>query len=478
MQQRVTLFTLLLFFSITLNAFDPHTINPKHLPHDYLSQYYLDDTGQPEIHYLDSKKYPGVTQYDFLLYSVNWPDRHSQWQHRLSIFMPDKSLHKEALLFINGGINQPIREDERDPYESPIVPYFNAYYARKLHAPIITFFDVPNQYIRLNDNIDRKEDDLIANAWRQFITEPNQWLWPPHLPMAKATSIAMDAIEKAAKPLKFKAPKGYVLSGVSKRGWASWLTMLADQRVVGIIPAVNEILDVQNTIQFIKKSITYWPPAFHDYLRAGIHHYLDHEKFLQLLNICDPYRYKDSPQYQKRFNLPKYIIRTSGDDFFTPDCQNNIDILEQSTHIRVLPNQGHRLNGKTYAIAAMEYFAFFLKRKPLPKLTEHLIDDQLSHVSINQDAKKVILWQAHNPNARDFRYSNNIRYEAINLSQNYADIGPCLITLPNLPEKKGFYARFLEVRFNNLTLTTKVHISPDTFISPLHSSSPPTLRPK
>ncbi|MCY4044833.1 MAG: PhoPQ-activated protein PqaA family protein, partial [Cellvibrionales bacterium] len=295
-------------------------------PPDYLSRYYLEETGKPEIHYKDAKKYPGVTQYDFVLYSVNWPDRNNQWQHRLSVFIPDKNLHKEALLFINGGINQPIRENEKDPYESPLIPYFNAYYARKLHATIITFYDVPNQYIRLKDNIDRKEDDLIANAWRQFLTEPDQWIWPPHLAMAKSTSIAMDAIEKAAKPLKFQAPKGYILSGVSKRGWASWLTMLADHRVVGIIPAVNEILDVENTIQFIKKSFNFWPPAFNEYITAGIHNHLHDEKFHDLMQICDPYRYKNSPRYQPRFNLPKYIIRTSGDDFFTPDCQNSVDI--------------------------------------------------------------------------------------------------------------------------------------------------------
>ncbi|MCY4044832.1 MAG: PhoPQ-activated protein PqaA family protein, partial [Cellvibrionales bacterium] len=124
----------------------------------------------------------------------------------------------------------------------------------------------------------------------------------------------------------------------------------------------------------------------------------------------------------------------------------------------------HRINGKDYLNTVMDFFRAYLKGKALPQLKEHIDDGHLKHVSIDTNAKKVILWQAYNPSARDFRYGNNIRYKAINLSQEYADIGPCLISLPKLPEKSGFFARFLEVRFKGLTLTSKVYITPDTFL--------------
>ncbi len=371
-------------------------LSHTHEPPD-LSYYFHLDTGKPSIQLTDITQYLGVTRYDFIFKSINWP-KNTTWHHRLSIYVPEKMLHQEGLMLVNGGINQPIDTEEKDPYDNKYLFLFYAYLARQTHSIIVELKDIPNQYLRLDDGVDRKEDDLLAHNWRQFMEHPNSPTYPLLFPMAKATSIALDAVVSAAEKIGFEAPTHYVLTGISKRGWSSWLTLLEDKRIVALVTAVNEILDVENTAKFIKKSIQYWPDAFKDYVNAQIPEYLGSSPFKKLMSMTDPYGYINHPRYQQRFTLPKYLIRTSGDDFYTPDCQNQLfKTMPGENYVRVLPNQGHRLSGTQYLFALKDFYSTFIRQKAIPKISESFFNDQLSHVAFDQPAKKITLWRAHNP---------------------------------------------------------------------------------
>ena len=68
------------------------------------------------------------------------------------------------------------------------------------------------------------------------------------------------------------------------------------------------------------------------------------------MKIEDPYSYL-SPEYDKKYqsrlSIPKYIINSSGDDFFVPDSSKFYfnKLPGNQNYIRYLPNSMHYLSG-------------------------------------------------------------------------------------------------------------------------------------
>src|SRR5205807_179172 len=105
----------------------------------------------------------------------------------------------------------------------------------------------PNQPLTLNgDGTPRSEDDLIAYCQIKAM-DTGDPTWLPRLAMVKSAVRALDAMtEVLAGEQGGKVPlKKFVVSGGSKRGWTTWLTAAVDRRVVAIIPAVIDVLNVR-----------------------------------------------------------------------------------------------------------------------------------------------------------------------------------------------------------------------------------------
>src|SRR5207248_8492406 len=104
----------------------------------------------------------------------------------------------------------------------------------------------PNEPVQFSDLAGtRNEDGIIAYTWMKYMDTGDE-TWPLRLPMTKSAVRAMDTIAAVlASPEGGGVKVGkFVVSGGSKRGWTTWTTAAVDPRVVAIVPASIDLLNL------------------------------------------------------------------------------------------------------------------------------------------------------------------------------------------------------------------------------------------
>lgn len=406
----------------------------------------------------------------YTLTSQTWPkpgmDSHTMlWQHTFILYRPDVITTDQALLFVSGGTR----------YSKPqrkVMPPNQLDFARiaaETHSAVFSLQDVPNQYLTFDDGIPRKEDGIVAYTWNRYLDDPdNNSYWPLHLPMTKAVIKAMDAAQQILLKNNNISINHFVVSGASKRGWATWLAALSDNRINAIVPIVIDILNTQKNIDHIYESYDHhWPPAFHDYVDAKVTDRIHTPAFSRLMTIEDPLSYLNCAEcdgYKKRLSIPKYIISSSGDDFFVPDSLNlYLDKLPGETKVRVVPNQSHYIDMKVVEASLLPYYRTVIHNTERPTLTWHVdASGKLQQIITNKKPIRVILWEAENPNARDFRLAAHITYSATELKGNCAN-NQCQYMVHITTPAKGWKSSFVEVTFQDneepMILTTSAYVT-------------------
>lgn len=380
-----------------------------------------------------------------------------QWQHWLVISKPPKLESNTALLYISGGkSNEPIR---KSPNENL------ARIAQRTGAITIELRAIPNQYLVFNnDNHRRKEDDLIAYTWARFL-ETGDSAWPAQLPMVKSVVRAMDTLQA------LHGIDNFVLAGGSKRGWTTWLTGAVDTRVKAMIPIVIDVLNVELSMDNHHAAYGYWSPAISDYVHHGIMDNRHSPNFAKLMALVDPYTYR------QRFTQPKFLINAAGDEFFVPDSSRfYFDQLPGEKYLRYVPNAKHNLKGSD-ALESMEaYFSAFINQQLRPHFSWQMEEGEI-RITAKDKPNTVILWQASNPEARDFRL-DSIGKAWISTTLQAEANGNTYIGKIDKPAK-GWTAAFIELIYNSkssnsnskypLKFTTPVSITPKNlpFAQPL-----------
>ena len=189
-----------------------------------------------------------------------------------------------------------------------------------------------------------------------------------------------------------------MVAGASKRGWTTWTTAAVDSRVVAIVPAVIDMLNVEPSFVHHWRAYGAWSDAVKDYVEHGIMDWMGTQQFRALMKIEEPYEYRD------RLTMPKFMVNASGDQFFLPDSsQFYFDDLRGEKHVRYVPNTSHSLEKSD----ALETIGGVLRggRQGHAAAGDE-VDvrarrlDQGRHETA---AEPVQLWQATNPTARNFR---------------------------------------------------------------------------
>jgi PhoPQ-activated pathogenicity-related protein len=422
---------------------------------------------------LNSKRYDDTRKVSIETYNLisqHWPkaDMSSHgilWKHSLILYQPDIVKTNQALLFVNGGTRYPNSHGDNPPPH----PLDFARIAAETNSIVIDLHDIPNQYLFFDDNVPRKEDSIVAYTWNRYMNNPDSGVyWPIHLPMTKAIIKAMDAAQQITAQNNIRI-QYFVVAGASKRGLATWLAALSDERINAIIPIVIDILNTKENLDLIYSSYNnHWPPAFHDYMEEKIPDRINTVEFTRLMQIEDPLAYLTSGNgslYKKRLAIPKYIISASGDDFFAPDSLSlYLDKLPGENKVRVVPNQSHHIDMKIVENAILSYYQTITKHTPRPSLTwKTNAAGKLVNVVTNRQASSVKLWEAENPDMRDFRLAAHITYSATELKGhciNHHCQYPVTIQSPT----KGWKASFVEVIFHDaekepLVLTTPISIT-------------------
>lgn len=176
------------------------------------------------------------------------------------------------------------------------------------------------------------------------------------------------------------------------------------------------------------------------------------------MQIEEPYEYRD------RLTLPKFIINATGDQFFVPDSsQFYFDDLPGVKYLRYVPNTDHSLkNSDAFGTLAACYHAV-LHRSSLPQFSWSADPDGSLRVTPATPPSAVKLWQATNPNARDFRL------DTIGPAWTSTDLAPQngVYSTQIAPPPQGYTAFMIELTFPlagapaPFKFTTPVSVVPD-----------------
>jgi PhoPQ-activated pathogenicity-related protein len=399
----------------------------------------------------------GVTAYLIDMTSQTWRTlqevNRPVWKHWLLVYKPADVKFDTGFLFITGGAN-----DGRmpDPMQS-----MAAQVATTTHSVTAELRMVPNQpLIFLNDGKPRKEDDLIAYTWDKVMKTGDQ-TWSARFPMVKSAVRAMDTMRDlmaSRQGGKLKVDK-FVVAGGSKRGWTTWLTGVADPRVVAIVPMVIDALNCEKSFHHHYASYGFWAPSIGDYVAHKIVTRIGSPESRILYEVEDPY------SYRHRLTMPKYIVTASGDQFFLPDSsQFYFDDLQGEKYLRTVPNGDHGLKGTDALPSVIGFYQMILAGKPRPQFTWHFESAGKVRVQCQDLPAKVILWQATNPKARDFRKEAiGPQYKATVLAGANGQYTANVDT-----PAKGWTAYFVELTYPSVgnsyvKCTTPVRVIPDTY---------------
>ncbi|HVY53287.1 MAG TPA: PhoPQ-activated protein PqaA family protein [Gammaproteobacteria bacterium] len=394
-------------------------------------------------------------------YSLNsqfWPKRDNPqlWQHKLVIYNPLVRTTSQALLFVNGGTrNIETTRDNPKPHDINFKKI-----AANTQSVVVDLQDIPNQYLRLDDNKSRMGDALLAYTWQLFLSgSAKNESSILYFPMVKAVIKAMDAVQ--AITAEFGRPKidNFVLCGLSKRALTAWLATLIDERVNGLIPVVMDILNTLQNMQHIYSFYNnQWPSALNDFSPEGLSRQIANPQFAYLMNLQDPLYYMlEDKNYYNRASVPKYIVSASGDDFFVPDSLNlYLDKLPGETKIRVVPNQSHFIDMGVVEDTLLFYYPSLIMGVKLPTLKWQTNSDKtICYLNFDVEPISINLWEAVNPERRDFRFAEGICYKSKGLDVKSNEHLTVKIDSPEL----GWKAYFIEVTFpGSLILTTSIYV--------------------
>jgi len=398
---------------------------------------------------------PGGKAYVVDMISQTWRsseevDR-TEWQHWLTVVVPDNVSSDTGFLFIGGGKNGGTPPNKPSDITLRI--------AKATGAVVAELKMVPNQPLIFHqDGQKRAEDDLVGYTWAQYLKTGDD-NWPARNPMVKSAVRAMDTITALIQSESKKTVDKFVVAGGSKRGWTTWLTGAVDDRVVAIVPIVIDVLNVKASMLHHHAAYGFWAPAIGDYVAHRITERMDHPRMAELYKLVDPY------SYRHRLKLPKFIVCGSGDQFFLPDSSRfYFDELQGEKHLRYVPNADHGLDNSDALESIATFFWMVINDKERPEFSWSFEDDGSIRVKTVDTPVQVLLWQATNPEARDFRLESlGPKYT----SQPLEDQGNGVYVAKVEEPQEGWTAAFVELTYDvggptSLKFTTAVRVLPDT----------------
>jgi PhoPQ-activated pathogenicity-related protein len=400
----------------------------------------------------------GQTTYVLELRSQAWlttneVDR-TLWKHWLIIVKPTGATNSQSLLWIDGGSNPGTQPTSGDPTLTLI--------ALDTQTIVTQLKMVPNEPLTFaGETSSRTEDGIIAYTWDKYMRTGDD-RWPARLPMTKAAVRAMDTVTAFCA-----SPSGgtlnidkFVVAGGSKRGWTTWTTAAVDRRVVAIIPASIDVLNMGACLVHQYSAYGFWAPAIQDYTTMGIMTNYGTPQFQALMDIEDPY------SYRVRLTMPKFELYGAGDQYFLPDSsQFYFNDLPGVKYMRCIPNVDHSLNADAYYTLWGCYQSILFKTL-LPQFSWTLQSSNTVRVVAADLPSVATLWQAANSSARDFRLETiGAVWQSTVLANQGGGVYLGAVSTP----ATGYKAFFVELTYNRtglqpLKFTTQVYVVPDTLL--------------
>lgn len=343
---------------------------------------------------VSSGRVGGARYVELILTSQTW--RGIPWKHQLVILLPrDPGRdHHQGFLFVHSGR---WRAEYEQGWSGPMPSAMRLFarLAETIGAPVGVLRQVPHQPL-----FGRTEDRLIAYTFDRFL-ETGDESWPLLLPMVKSVARGMDAMQQLTANRWNVRLDRFTVAGASKRGWTAWLAVAVDPRVNAVAPMVIDMLDIPAQIAHQRATFGELSEQVRDYAAINLPERVATPNGRRLMDIVDPYRYRD------RLRQAKLIVLGTNDRYWPLDALNLYwDGLAQPKHVFYAPNQGHSVRDYDALIrnlAALHRHA--ARGMTLPAMAwEFTAGDAATAVTLRTDrrAARVRLWRA-SAATRDFR---------------------------------------------------------------------------
>lgn len=384
-----------------------------------------------------------LTAYTVRLTSQTWQG--IVWNHWLTIFQPKEIKYDKAMLLITGGDNT--NQNARgNGGEAKVMQQI----AQSTGTITAMLEQVPNQ--PLFDGL--KEDGIISLTFEKYLKGEGED-WPLLLPMVKSAVRAMDTVQAVTKEKTGKDVNGLMTLGGSKRGWTTWLSAVADKRVVGIAPIVIDMLNMVPQSELQLASYGKFSEQVQDYTNRGIQSFSNTEVGARLRAVVDPFSYCD------QLTLPKLVVLGTNDPYWNVDSSSNyFPYLKGDKYLYYCVNTKHDINGGGIA-AIKAFYQTLLTGEKLPAISWEKRPGNALAVTWTHPDGKAKLWKAVS-DTRDFRPS---KFEGADLPGN----GSATATFET--PATGWAAYYVEVTMpspagGTFGLCTEVTVLPDTFPFP------------
>jgi PhoPQ-activated pathogenicity-related protein len=157
------------------------------------------------------------------------------------------------------------------------------------------------------------------------------------------------------------------------------------------------------------------------------------------------------------------MINATGDEFFLPDSSKfYFDDLPGEKYLYYVPNVSHSLGSPDVQRTLEAFYHSVVTGSPRPRMEWKIEPDGTIRAQADQKPSEVKMWQATNPQTRDFRY------QTIGPAWRSAPLAPregVYVARAGLPPQ-GWTAYFIEMTFpgkgrHPFRLTTGVKVVPD-----------------
>ena len=338
---------LLVFLLLTTASIAGHSGLHATTPETALSDYIHNGDTSFQWTVIDSTQVADVTAYRLLLRSQTW--RGIPWMHEMVVVVPRRVKHSEALLHLTGG-----GEDEQtgeiryhDWNDGTIQTVGQM--AHNCQAVTAIVWQVPRQPLFGG----KVEDVLVSYTYHQF-QQTGDYTWPLLFPMTKTAIRAMDAVQQLVDSRRKKGRRvtHFVVNGVSKRGWTTWLTAASgDPRVKAIAPMVIDILNMPVNVAYQKVMYGKYSEQIKDYVNLGLTEDVANPQGKALVEMVDPY------SYRRQLTQPKMLFMGTNDEFWTVDAvKHYIDSIPGPHMMTYVPNARHGLGDRQAALLSLEAF--------------------------------------------------------------------------------------------------------------------------
>jgi PhoPQ-activated pathogenicity-related protein len=241
--------------------------------------------------------------------------------------------------------------------------------------------------------------------------------------------------------------------------------------VVAIVPIVIDMLNIEPSFIHHWEAYGFYAPAVGDYTVTGIMDWQGTREYRKLMQIEEPYQYRD------RFVMPKFIINATGDQFFLPDSsQFYFNDLPGVKYLRYVPNADHSLKDTDALESLAACYNAVLTKAPLPRFSWKSEGAGVLRVLPADKPSAARLWQATNPNARDFRVESLGRVWSSSELPVQSD--GTYVAQVDKPEK-GWTAYMVELTFARkdapapFKFTTEVKVVPEVLPYKFQPKDPP-----